>query len=145
MKFKSFTLFLFLVIFSISTFAQSDILAGKWGLQSIKVDGNDFTIPVGQRRPEIRRVDFQPNGKLGIRITCNSASGKYSVRKNNRFKYTSGITTMMFCGTEEHEFANIFNKTFTKVTKYTIKNKVLTFQDNSGANILTFIPAPKGN
>lgn len=145
MRFKSSWLFLFLVIFSISTFAQTKKLAGEWSLLALKVDGSDLSIPVSKRSPKIRLVNFLSNGGLRLYVTCNNANGKYVVKKGGKFKYTPGITTMKFCGEEEHRFGGDFNKAFSKATKYRIINNVLTFEDSTGANVLTFTPASKDN
>ena len=145
MKFKSSLILLFLFIFSISTFAQTKKLVGKWSLLTLKVDGQDYSIPVSKWSPKIRLVNFLTNGRLNLRVTCNSAGGKYVAGKGGKFKYTSGITTAKFCGQEEHQFAGFFHKAISKARKYRFKDKVLILEDANGANILTFSSAPKDN
>ena len=142
--------FLFMLLFSTTDYAQSKTLIGEWVLLSFTENGSDIPLVItetGRNIPSVgnRPVEKEISARLwltkdsfSITPACNSNSGKYTLAKSGRLKFTPRLTTLMGCSREAHEFDRRLVAALSKATKYKINNKILTLQDARGRNVLTF-------
>jgi heat shock protein HslJ len=154
MKSKSKTILLFsflsILLFSPTVYAQSKSLIGEWVLLSLTENGDNIPLSFTENRKNIplvgnRTVEIKIFAELrltkdsfSITPACNSKSGKYTIAKSGRLKFTRILTTLKGCSSETQEFDQRLVAALSKVVKYKIKDKVLTLQDAAGRNVLTF-------
>jgi heat shock protein HslJ len=134
MKSKTIFLILLLLFSPVLTLAQTNNLQGEWRFLTLKANGENISLPNSIENHSIR---FNKDGKLFSSITCNNFSGKYSLGKQRKIKISSLLTTMKGCFDEEAKIEQSFASILKKITKYQIKDSVLTLQDESGMNVVS--------
>jgi heat shock protein HslJ len=149
-KIKLIVCLLSILLFSAPVCAQSRNLIGQWVLLSLMENGENIAMTFTENRQNIpgvgnRAVEINIDAQLrltkdsfSITPACNSKSGKYTIAKSGRIKFTRIITTIKGCSSQTHEFDTRFTGALSKVVKYKIKDRVLTLQDAGGQNVLTF-------
>jgi heat shock protein HslJ len=142
MKFKIQLSALFLLTFSITTFAQSNSLQEKWSFLTLKENGEDIIL---LESSQDHYFEFAKNGSFSSSITCNNIGGKYLLGTKGRIKFNSLRFTLMACSDEKLKIEQSFSSVLKKITKYQIKDSVLTLQDERGMNVITLAHPSKVN
>jgi heat shock protein HslJ len=139
MKFLTVVSFLFVI--PIMTLAQAGFLRSEWSFRSLKENGENIILP------ELSQgyLAFSKNGGFSAAISCNHFKGKYLLGTKGKLRFNSIRTTLMNCSDEESKIENSFGNVLVKITKYQIKEKVLTLQDAKGRNSLTLIKVNLSN
>jgi heat shock protein HslJ len=127
-------IFLGLITISIFTFSiQAQEFVGKWKLTSMTVEGKGISIvaPI-----TLNLKDNRIGGKGG----CNSYGGNYSLEKTGKVKFSTLISTKMYCeGVSDIE--SIYFGSLLKANKIQIKNGKLIIQNKAKNLVLIFAKA----
>ena len=130
--------FLAIIIFSTSAFAQTAKLKGSWNLTGLKQNGKQVEIYIKARVDKRLGINFTDEKRFGLISTCNGMGADYTADARGNFKPGAIISTKMFCGDDAMKIENALSNAMQAVTKYEIKNNRLILRDRSGKNILTF-------
>jgi heat shock protein HslJ len=133
MKFKVYLLVLLSLCFPISSAAQTGALQGTWSFLSITENTEDIALPAPDEYQPFR---FAKGGRFTSSVGCNHISGKYVLGVRGKIKFNSIITTAKACFRDEQKAEQSLTRVLKKISRYQIKDNVLTLQDERGENVI---------
>lgn len=133
MKFKVYLLVLLLLYFPILTAAQTGALQGNWSFLSVRENAEDIALLAPD---EDHHFQFAKDGRFTSSVACNHIGGKYVLGARGKIKFNSIIMTAKACFGDQQKAEQSLSSILKKITRYRIKDNVLTLQDERGENVI---------
>lgn len=117
-------------------------LEGKWILTEFTANGAKKDVTTIHPQKEQIQLEFYVNssdGKTGFTLnSCNKLNSKYTLESNNKIKITDTAQNAMACNKEAIDGESALSEALKVISKFEMKNDVLTLQDEAGKSVLKF-------